>query len=89
MHTSYFEFIHTYFYFSGDYVDRGDQSMELICLLFLLKIKYPTDFFLLRGNHETAEINSQYGFKEDCVGNYDISTWDAFQVLFIFSLVFG
>jgi serine/threonine-protein phosphatase PP1 catalytic subunit len=48
--------------FLGDYVDRGKQSLETICMLLAYKIKYPENFFLLRGNHECASINRIYGW---------------------------
>uniref|UniRef100_A0A915HTM0 Serine/threonine-protein phosphatase n=1 Tax=Romanomermis culicivorax TaxID=13658 RepID=A0A915HTM0_ROMCU len=65
--------------FLGDYVDRGEQSLELICLIFYLKIKYPRNFFILRGNHEAAEINATHGFKDDCLLRYDLTVWNLFQ----------
>ena len=42
--------------FLGDYVDRGKQSLETFLLLLCYKIKYPENFFMLRGNHECANV---------------------------------
>lgn len=52
--------------FLGDYVDRGCNSLETICLLMALKIKYPEKIHMLRGNHEDVLINFNFGFKEEC-----------------------
>lgn len=64
--------------FLGDYVDRGRQSLETICLLLIYKIKYPENFFLLRGNHECAFLTKKYGFYEECKRRYNVKLWKTF-----------
>lgn len=59
------------FVFLGDYVDRGNCGEEVFLKLAELKISNPNRVFLLRGNHETKEINSIYGFLDELKGKYD------------------
>ncbi|XP_027344974.1 serine/threonine-protein phosphatase BSL3 isoform X2 [Abrus precatorius] len=53
--------------FLGDYVDRGQHSLETISLLLALKVEYPNNVHLIRGNHEAADINALFGFRIECI----------------------
>ena len=55
---------HYDYVFLGDFVDRGSHSLETICLLLALKVVYPEQVHLIRGNHEDSQINLNFGFRD-------------------------
>lgn len=57
--------------FLGDYVDRGKCNLETILILLALKVRYPDQIHLLRGNHEDRQINNSFGFLEECQRRID------------------
>lgn len=79
--------------FLGDYVDRGKQSLETILLLLCYKLKFPENFFLLRGNHECANVTRVYGFYDECKRRCNVKIWktfiDCFNTLPIAATVAG
>ena len=71
------------FIFVGDYVDRGLNSVEVFLVLLLLKIQYPQQIFMTRGNHESRMITQQYGFYDEILRKYGSSVvWQYFTEVF-------
>mmetsp|Transcript_17678 Transcript_17678/g.15489 ORF Transcript_17678/g.15489 Transcript_17678/m.15489 type:complete len:304 (-) Transcript_17678:443-1354(-) len=84
----------TNYIFIGDFVDRGYNSVETFELLLCLKLKYPGNVTLLRGNHESRQITLVYGFFDEIVRKYgNANPWkyctDVFDYLGLAAIVEG
>jgi len=60
-----------YVIFLGDIVDRGIEQLECLILILALKIRYPHKYYLLKGNHETLEMNQYYGFFQEFMSKFN------------------
>jgi len=68
--------------FNGDFVDRGSFSVEVILTYLLFRMADPMSISLLRGNHETKNMNKIYGFEGEVKAKYDDKIFDLFLELF-------
>ncbi|KAK6296429.1 hypothetical protein J4Q44_G00325710 [Coregonus suidteri] len=68
--------------FNGDFVDRGSFSLEVILTLFGFKLLLPDSFYLLRGNHETDNMNQMYGFEGEVKAKYTAQMFTLFSEVF-------
>ncbi|SCU83954.1 LAFA_0D07008g1_1 [Lachancea sp. 'fantastica'] len=69
---------HSYL-FNGDFVDRGSWSCEVAILFYCLKILFPSNMFINRGNHETDNMNKIYGFEDECKYKYSQRIFEMFS----------
>lgn len=68
--------------FNGDYVDRGSFSFEVVFTLLTIKLACPGALSLMRGNHETKNMNKMYGFEGEVLHKYDNTVMKLFYEVF-------
>ena len=68
--------------FMGDYVDRGIFGIDVCILLFAIKLNYPKNVVLLRGNHESRNMTETFTFREEVLQRFDIEIYDLFMEVF-------
>lgn len=73
--------------FLGDLVDRGEFSLETVVLVFVLKMLYPKNVFLIRGNHEFEFLCNRCGFASELTKIYNPPNIVFNQFLMAFSQI--
>lgn len=67
-----------YIIFLGDFLDRGPYSIEILVLIFILKLKNFKNVYITQGNHENIDTNSAFGFKEELYNQIHENTHELF-----------
>ena len=73
--------------FLGDIVDRGEFSTETLTLIVVMKILFPNNVFIIRGNHEFEEVTEFAGFLYEFRDLYNCNETLVQQVLKFFSFL--
>ena len=73
--------------FLGDIIDRGEFSTETLTLITVMKVLYPKNVFIIRGNHEFEEITECAGFLYEFRDLYNFNETLVQQVLRFFSFL--
>ncbi|CAE7481466.1 PAPP5 [Symbiodinium natans] len=93
IHGQYFDFMNmlsmagmpnanSLFLFNGDFVDRGSWSVEVITMIYAMKMQNPNAVFMNRGNHEMLEANMIYGFAGEVGSKYDLDLFNLYSESF-------
>jgi len=68
--------------FLGDYGDRGPAQVETFNLVMALALEFPDRVVMLRGNHESEEVATRYGFYMDISRKYSHSMFEHYLNVF-------
>ncbi len=65
--------------FLGDYADRGSEQLKNLEIIMNLKVKYPDNVVLLRGNHEEEGSGITYGLLKELGGKHKQEGLELFE----------
>ncbi|OQR77583.1 serine/threonine-protein phosphatase PP1 isozyme 1-like, partial [Tropilaelaps mercedesae] len=68
----------------GDIVNKGKNSIEVVCLLFCYKVLFPGRVFILRGEQETDNMLRKGGFKTEVMYRFDKELYKQFVSSFAY-----
>ncbi|ELQ75658.1 phosphoprotein phosphatase [Trachipleistophora hominis] len=70
--------------FNGDFVDRGKHGLELVIFFILLKLSYPKNVHMNRGNHEFAGTNRQFDLYDQIAKRYPFHGTFVYETINLF-----
>lgn len=68
--------------FMGNYINKGPCSVEVLLGVICLKVLFPENVHLLRGNHESDEMARMFGFMDECKRKLSSAIYESFVKLF-------